>query len=346
MDRTVVDEGGRQQVLTLLHRVSWIAALALVGIAVTVALLHLAHRGSKRWVLHSREVARLAREARALATDRETGIRGYLLSRDSLSLAPEFTARPRLTVALDSLRELTRDNPAQQRRAEAVRDALGRWDNAFAAPALRQAQRTDPLAGKALFDSVRAALAAFTAAEDSLYSTRVRRDALLTSATLATVLLEVLVLGAILLWLWRRLMTQTRRLFAQQEQLEAQATQLEEQAVELEQQMQRTQAMAEELAVSNRELSQALSLAERASWEKEETSSLLDLVMTSAPVGFAFLDREYRYVRVNGALAALNGYRPEEHIGRSVRELLPASAPAIEPQLQRVLESGEPLLGI
>ncbi|MEE4376465.1 MAG: chemotaxis protein CheB [Candidatus Competibacteraceae bacterium] len=60
-----------------------------------------------------------------------------------------------------------------------------------------------------------------------------------------------------------------------------------------------------------------------------------------APVGLCVLDRALRYVRVNEQLAEINGFSVQDHLGKTVRELLPHLADQVEPQLRRVLESGE-----
>lgn len=59
-----------------------------------------------------------------------------------------------------------------------------------------------------------------------------------------------------------------------------------------------------------------------------------------SPVGKAFLDRDLRYVAVNRTLAAFNGVSAEDHIGRTVRDVLPDAFPTLEPLLQRVLQDG------
>jgi PAS domain S-box-containing protein len=72
--------------------------------------------------------------------------------------------------------------------------------------------------------------------------------------------------------------------------------------------------------------------------------SVLDALFESAPIGFAFFDRELRYVRVNEKLAEMNGLSVEAHEGRTVGELLPDMDPAVEAAFRQVLETGEPLL--
>ncbi|MGH7752740.1 MAG: PAS domain-containing protein, partial [Gemmatimonadales bacterium] len=60
----------------------------------------------------------------------------------------------------------------------------------------------------------------------------------------------------------------------------------------------------------------------------------------------AILDRELRYVQLNETLAAMNGLSVQAHLGRPVREVLPALAPVVEPILQQILATGEPALNI
>ncbi|MBD6620449.1 PAS domain S-box protein [Komarekiella sp. 'clone 1'] len=77
-----------------------------------------------------------------------------------------------------------------------------------------------------------------------------------------------------------------------------------------------------------------------------ESLSLLDALLAGAPVAVCFLDRELRYIRINKVLADINGLSIEEHLGRKFREVLPKMAAEFEPQLQQVLDTGEPLLNV
>lgn len=67
----------------------------------------------------------------------------------------------------------------------------------------------------------------------------------------------------------------------------------------------------------------------------------LNALYESAPIGLAFFDREYRYLRINEELAAINGVAAAEHIGRPVREVLPANAPQVEPIIDLVFATGD-----
>lgn len=64
----------------------------------------------------------------------------------------------------------------------------------------------------------------------------------------------------------------------------------------------------------------------------------LDVVFESpSPVGKAILDRDLRYVRINSTLAEFNGRTVEQHLGLTVREVLPDAYGALEPLLLDVL---------
>jgi len=73
-------------------------------------------------------------------------------------------------------------------------------------------------------------------------------------------------------------------------------------------------------------------------------SALFDVVGEGAPVGLAFVDTELRFVRINAALAAINGRAVEEHLGRRIDEVLPEIADVIVPIYRQVLATGEPIL--
>jgi CheY-like chemotaxis protein/CHASE3 domain sensor protein len=69
-----------------------------------------------QWVEHTDRVINNANEAVKLTVDLETGMRGFLLSGDEHFLDPYETAKPRIAVALNTLLELTADNPVQTDR--------------------------------------------------------------------------------------------------------------------------------------------------------------------------------------------------------------------------------------
>ena len=77
-----------------------------------------------------------------------------------------------------------------------------------------------------------------------------------------------------------------------------------------------------------------------------ETVALLETLLKSAPVGFAFVDRDFRFVRINDALAEMNGLPASEHLGRRVSEIVPQLWPRLATSYQRVLRTGEAVRGV
>jgi PAS domain S-box-containing protein len=71
-----------------------------------------------------------------------------------------------------------------------------------------------------------------------------------------------------------------------------------------------------------------------------ELVALLDAVFATAPVGLAFFDEELRFRRVNESLAAINGMPVDEHIGRTIGELLPNLGPEAVEGLRLALAEG------
>lgn len=72
----------------------------------------------------------------------------------------------------------------------------------------------------------------------------------------------------------------------------------------------------------------------------------VEQIYRTAPIGLCVLDHDLRYVRINDRLAELNGVATFDHIGWTVREIIPTVADALEPILQRVIASGAPVIGL
>ncbi|MEG4839736.1 PAS domain S-box protein [Microcoleus sp. B9-D4] len=72
----------------------------------------------------------------------------------------------------------------------------------------------------------------------------------------------------------------------------------------------------------------------------------LDLVYKTTPVGLCFVDTNLRYIRLNECLAAINGRSIAEHIGRTVREVIPEMADMVERIYRQVLATQTPVLDL
>lgn len=72
----------------------------------------------------------------------------------------------------------------------------------------------------------------------------------------------------------------------------------------------------------------------------------IEAIYQTAPVGLCVLDERLRYVRINDRLADINGIESNEHIGKTIREVMPETANEVEPHCLKVIESGTPVLNV
>lgn len=63
------------------------------------------------------------------------------------------------------------------------------------------------------------------------------------------------------------------------------------------------------------------------------------------PVGLCYLDTDLRFIHINSWLAEINGIPAEEHLGRTIGELIPDVATGVEAQFRQVIDTGEPIIG-
>jgi PAS domain S-box-containing protein len=73
----------------------------------------------------------------------------------------------------------------------------------------------------------------------------------------------------------------------------------------------------------------------------QESNALLDTLFDNAPLGLGIWDSHLRFMRVNNALAEINGLPPEVHIGKTVAELLPGVDKSVMKTFHHVLDTGE-----
>lgn len=87
-----------------------------------------------------------------------------------------------------------------------------------------------------------------------------------------------------------------------------------------------------------RERTEALRERER---ELARSRSEIDTLYETSPIGLGLIDRDMRFVRVNPALAAMNGVPIGDHAGKEVWEVMPSLRATAEPQFRRVLDHGD-----
>ncbi|MFF7356345.1 MULTISPECIES: SpoIIE family protein phosphatase [Streptomyces] len=77
----------------------------------------------------------------------------------------------------------------------------------------------------------------------------------------------------------------------------------------------------------------------------EQDVALSERMVKQSPVGYAVLDTDLRFVSVNPALEKINGVPAAEHVGRTLREVLPMlNSEPVETDARRVLATGLPVV--
>jgi PAS domain S-box-containing protein len=72
----------------------------------------------------------------------------------------------------------------------------------------------------------------------------------------------------------------------------------------------------------------------------------LQLIYDTAPIGLAFLSPDCRYLQINQRLTDICGISVEDHLGRYVRDCVPALADAVEGIVSSIMQTGDPVTGI
>ena len=77
----------------------------------------------------------------------------------------------------------------------------------------------------------------------------------------------------------------------------------------------------------------------------EADLAILDGYFAQSPIGLAVYNTDLRFVRINRALARMNGLSPRQHLGRRLVTVLPGiNGAEIERAMQHVLATGEPVV--
>jgi PAS domain S-box-containing protein len=72
----------------------------------------------------------------------------------------------------------------------------------------------------------------------------------------------------------------------------------------------------------------------------------LQLIYDTAPIGLACLSPDCRYLQINQRLTEICGISVEDHLGRTVRDCVPALAGAVADIVRSIMETGNPVTGI
>ncbi len=92
------------------------------------------------------------------------------------------------------------------------------------------------------------------------------------------------------------------------------------------------------------ERSQLHGQREQLTRDLQAANALLDTVFNQAPVGLGLWDRDLRFVRLNDALAGINGLPKAVHLGRTVAEVLPDLDARVMQAMRHVVETGQSII--
>lgn len=78
----------------------------------------------------------------------------------------------------------------------------------------------------------------------------------------------------------------------------------------------------------------------------EESLAILDQSLNKSPIGFALVDKELRYLRINESLARYNKLDSAQHLGRKVTEIIADGDQQIIPFIEQVFATGDAFMNI
>jgi PAS domain S-box-containing protein len=318
--------------LLRLLNISYLTIALLLVAAGVVAYLSLQSLFRQQsWVKHTHRVIYKAERLISLLKDLETGQRGYLLTREKEFLEPYYLAKDSVGPTLAELRELTRDNPLQQRRLDTLAGRI-RDKQALVDTIIRISEvgrnlslvgvRDELVKGKSYMDFTRGIVTRLIDEEQRLLVLRSRRqEARSTTVHFAFFTLALLAcLSAILSFFYLRKQVRTREAFEKQlQELNGELAVSNEELAATNEELAATseeyQSANEQLMVSNEEVErlseEALRLSERQ--YRELTDNMEEV--------FEVVDEHLQYVYCNEASARSKKLPREAIYGKSPRDV-------------------------
>jgi serine phosphatase RsbU (regulator of sigma subunit)/CHASE3 domain sensor protein len=315
-------------------------ALAVV-LVVSISTLSDARRRNQE-ARRSADVVQTATTLQSLVLDLETGLRGYVITRERSFLAPYRSARVRAPAAVRRLQALVVDDPAQAGTARTLQATLESYTATYAPAVIRDVGRTEENAladeGKRRVDAIRALLGRFTSNELARQGRR-RAEADRASRRASAIAVGGLV---VLLAVFAAALAYTARLFVRPVRRLTRATgamrtgelhaRVDEGApAELGELEQGFNAMAGALEARTAEL-------ERFGASR---AAMLDAVFSQSPVGLAFFDTDGGLLRANAALQSMQGLMAEPAAPDAPSR--PVLGPVVADAVARVAATGEPV---
>jgi CheY-like chemotaxis protein len=162
------------------------------------------------WAEHSERVIGQANEMMRLAVDRESSMRGFLITGNESFLAPYEAGGPSFKTQIEALRKLVADNPPQVEKLRQIEAIQQRWTTIAEAmiDARRRNQDYESAVasnrGKTEFDETRREFSEFLDVELHLRQDRAEATRRVTSTLVSVFLLFSLSVSGLLAWMGRR----------------------------------------------------------------------------------------------------------------------------------------------
>jgi CheY-like chemotaxis protein/CHASE3 domain sensor protein len=183
--------------------------VGLVTMAVFVGLIAYLV-STMNWAEHSERVIGQANEMLRLAVDRETSMRGFLITGDESFLTPYEIGGPRFKTQIEALQEMVSDNPPQVEKLKQIEAIQQRWSR-FAEEVIDARRRNQNFEsavasgrGKIEFDETRREFGDFLDAELRLRQERSEATHRVTTTLVSVFLLFSLGVSGLLAWMGRR----------------------------------------------------------------------------------------------------------------------------------------------
>ncbi|MGA7777231.1 MAG: response regulator [Paraburkholderia sp.] len=183
--------------------------VGLLTVAVFVALIAYLI-STMSWAEHSERVIGDANEMLRLAVDRQSSVRGFLLTGDEAYLAPYELGQAHFQGELDTLKQLVSDNPTQVERLNEISSIQKQWDK-YAQDLIDLRRRNLNYSasvgdghGKVEFDETRRLFGDFLDVELRLRQERDDATRRVSTTLVSTFLLFSLIVSGLLAWVGRR----------------------------------------------------------------------------------------------------------------------------------------------
>jgi PAS domain S-box-containing protein len=83
-----------------------------------------------------------------------------------------------------------------------------------------------------------------------------------------------------------------------------------------------------------------ITIRRRAQQELQERLHEIEALYDNAPIGLTVIDRDRRILRMNQAVAEMNGLPPDGNVGRFAWDIVPTLRETLDPKIEEVLDTG------